>query len=272
MKPGIYHNLPFDEYAAIPAISNTALGKMNPPARYKEWLDNPVEEVSTALRIGRIAHRAILEPDKWRADFENFYAVKPDGMRFSTKEGKAWRYDAEEDNREIITHAESDFLTGAVESIASHKTAREMLSCGKPEVSLVSDYNGIPTKARIDWLTEGDGNAIIDLKTAESADPNDFDRAILNYRYFVQGAFYLDVARSLGLPVEHFCILAVEKKRPYLVSCHRITEEYIDIGRTEYVRRMGVYAECKRSGVWPGFKELLYSATPPQWLINKQAA
>lgn len=270
VAPGLY-DIPFDQYAAIDAISNTALNKMaKAPAKYKHWLRYRGEEPSEAMRVGRIAHRAILEPAKFEAEFATAYAVKPDGMKFSTKEGKEWR--AEQAGREILTFEQAEFIAGASKSIASHALASAMLSSGKAEQSVVAEYNGIRIKARLDWLTTGD--TIVDLKTAVSAEPKEFYwEKIIGLRYYVQAAFYLDICNLIGLPMRYFTILAIEKDDPYLISCHQISDELIIRGRDEYTKLLGRFVECKRSNDWPGYPADLHPAPlPDKWRTTLQIA
>jgi hypothetical protein len=270
MNPGIYQ-ISFSEYSAIRAISNTALGKLAiAPSVYKHWRENPSEVSTPAQKIGRIAHRAILEPKEFEAEFNSSYAVRPDGLDFRTKAGKEWKAVAEASGLEVITFEQGEFLSGAIKAIAAHPIASQMLASGKAEQSIVADYNGLPIKARLDFLTDGD--SIVDLKTTASAEPNEFDRDIYNHCYYRQASFYLDAAVSIGLPVKHFCILAIEKVEPYLISCHQISPEWLEIGRNEYMRLLSTYVECKRSDKWPGYPERLYTSTPPEWLVKKMAA
>ena len=138
-----------------------------------------------------------------------------------------------------------------------------MLYAGTAEQSIVADYNGIPIKARVDWLTKGD--SIVDLKTTNSAEPRDFYwQKIIKMRYFVQAAFYLDICNLVGLPMRFFTILAIEKTPPYLISCHQLTDELIQRGREEYIRLLGKFVECKRENVWPGYPPILHPAPLPE--------
>lgn len=267
MTPGI-HSIPFAEYTALDAVSNTALGKINScPAAYRYWREHPDEKATPAMKLGRIAHRAILEPREFAREFVTTYAVKPEGMSFATKDGKAFKATAEENGLEVITKAEADFLKGAAQSIAAHPTAAAMLHSGAPEQSVIADYNGIPIKARVDFLTNGD--SLIDLKTTASAEPRWFERDILNLSYFRQGAFYLDCCKAAGLPVKHFCLLAVEKTPPYLVACYQLSRDYIELGRQEYVRLIGLLAECQKSGRWPSYSDSLIKVDPPAWKLRE---
>lgn len=267
-SPGI-HDISFDEYAAIDAVSNTGLGKLaKSPADYQEWIRNKgADEPTQAMRIGKLAHRAVLEPDKFEAEFSSTYAVKPQDMKFSTKEGKDWRNDQSQAGLEIITYDECRFLRGAADAISSHPIASQMLSIGKAEQAVVTEYNGIPVKARIDWLTDWTRGAdtIVDMKTTESAEPKDFYwRAIIGRKYYRQAAYYLDLCNLAGIPMKHFTILAIEKVSPYLISCHQISDELIRKGRNEYVNLLGRFAECKLKNEWPGYPAELHVAPLPE--------
>lgn len=278
MKAGIY-SIPFEDYTAVEATSNTALGKFAIcPARYLHWKQNPDEEPSPALKLGRLAHRAILEPEKFNGEFVSTYTLKPETyLDKKTNEEKKWNGNAgpckewiktaEDNGLEIISRAEWDFLSGAAKSIAEHPTAAAMLHSGSPEQSIFADYNGIPVKARVDFLTNGD--TLVDLKTTADASPRWFERDILSLAYYRQAAFYLDCAKAVGLPAKHFCLLAVEKSEPYLVACYQIHKDYIEIGRREYIRLLGQLVECQKSGKFPGYSNELIIARPPEWKMRE---
>jgi hypothetical protein len=260
--------LSFAQYAALPAISNTALGKLSrSPAHYKAWLDSREEDESEALRIGRIAHRAILEPKEFEAEFATLYAVKPDGMKFSTREGKDWKLAREGEGRSIITFEQAEFLSASAKSISTHKTAGKMLKAGRAELSVTAELDGIPVKCRVDFATEG--NALVDLKTARDASKRGFQRAIVDRGYHRQAAFYLDVCKAAGLEKKHFTFLAVEKEPPFLLGCYRLDEQAIHQGRTEYRRLLELYAKCKAEDSWPGYPDTLEEIGLPQWAVKE---
>lgn len=68
------------------------------------------------------------------------------------------------------------------------------LSGGIPEVSIFARIDGVPRKARFDWLS---GHAIIDLKTFAPVLERDLHKAIgkaiANFAYDVQAATYIDL-------------------------------------------------------------------------------
>ena len=73
MKPGIYENLPVNEYLSIEAVSNSSLKSLNASPRHF-WAchvapeKTPVKETD-AMRVGRAIHTMFLEPAMFNAEF-----------------------------------------------------------------------------------------------------------------------------------------------------------------------------------------------------------
>ena len=146
-----------------------------------------------------------------------------------------------------------------------------------------------------------------DLKTTEDASPEGFAKSIANWRYDVQHAYYMDGTRLAleqgkcnppqegkaelsvywtdpvtgvlcrcrpdfwrGYP-KHFAFIAVEKKPPYAVGVYVLDSEGVDIGRAQYQHDLRVYAECLRTGEWPGYGDKIQTISLPAWHANKNA-
>lgn len=146
-----------------------------------------------------------------------------------------------------------------------------------------------------------------DLKTTEDASPEGFAKSIANWRYDVQHAYYIDGTRLAleqgkcnppqegkaelsvywtdpvtgvlcrcrpdfwrGYP-KHFAFIAVEKKPPYAVGVYVLDSEGVEIGRAQYQHDLRVYAECVRSGEWPGYGDKIQTISIPGWHANKNA-
>jgi hypothetical protein len=82
-KPGVYKNLPYDEYDFIPALRSTYL---------KKHLDCPAAtqiamEETAALRFGIAAHTFLLE----RSEFDKRYAVMPDFPCPISRNERGWK-------------------------------------------------------------------------------------------------------------------------------------------------------------------------------------
>lgn len=146
-----------------------------------------------------------------------------------------------------------------------------------------------------------------DLKTTEDASPEGFAKSIANWRYDVQHAYYMDGTRLAleqgkcnppqegkaelsvywtdpvtgvlcrcrpdfwrGYP-KHFAFIAVEKKPPYAVGVYVLDSEGVEIGRAQYQHDLRIYAECVRTGEWPGYGDKIQTISLPAWHANKNA-
>lgn len=263
-------NLSFEDYRKIDALNSSGMKHLEQsPAHYRWSLDHPDEEESDALRIGRLAHTAILEPEKFAAQ-ASVFATRPDGMKFNTKEGKAWKKVQTDIGKVVVEVEEHAILFGSVERIRQHPTASRMIGDpnGQAEVTLVSELEGVPVKARLDWLPSGD--TIVDLKTTIDASPRGFAKTIDDRAYHRQAALYFDIARSVGLPIEHFCFLALEKSAPFEMGCYILAPEAISQGRSEYLKLLKTFADCRHANKWPGYSQALEPISIPAWRFKSE--
>lgn len=264
IKPGI-HSLDHDAYLAAPGISNSMLQIISAksPLHLKAYIDGAKPKQTDAKRFGTLMHRCIFEPESMEGQFY----VKPDGMKFSTKEGIAWKKAHE--SREIITADQSRWLKAMVESIRRHPTAGRLLKNAMFERScFVEDGTGTLRKFRADVWPAG-GNILPDLKTCESAHPEDFSKSILSYGYHRQAAYYLDCAKLMGRSFDVFMFIAIEKTPPYAVAVYPIDETSVEIGRLEVMRDLAVYRECVKSGRWPGYPSDPTPIGLPDWYLRQ---
>lgn len=233
------------------------------PAHYKARRDGLVENEQTpAMRLGSLVHRAVLEPDTMAGAF----VVKPEGMNFATKEGKAWRA---EQTAPIITQEEADQIHGMVRSVWAQPMAKRILHNAKTEQCLFAqDSHGTIRKARLDALVGG--SVIPDLKTSASADPQEFERSLGKFRYHVQAAYYIDLCKLVGIDKSDFVFIVVEKEAPYACAVYSLSQDAIDLGRLEYQRDLALVRECTEKNQWPGFTDEITVIGLPAWM-QKQA-
>ncbi|GAP53846.1 exodeoxyribonuclease 8 [Arthrobacter sp. Hiyo6] len=106
----------------------------------------------------------------------------------------------------------------------------------------------------------------MDLKTAASADPNEFGKTAHNFGYHQSAAHYIDgvkVATGEELPF-HFVL--VEKTAPYLVSVVQLDFEAVNIGQGLNDRAKRIYRECTETGNWPGYPSV-EPVSLPMWAV-----
>ena len=240
MKDGIYYGMVDDIYHNLPRVSKSYLWKMNTvPAAAKV----PFPE-SAEMAIGSATHAYILEGAD---EFLRRFAVAPKCDK-RTKEGKAlWEsFCAAEDGKQIISQDDFTMILGMSNAVHAHPMASKILSSGGiPEVSALWTDNetGLSCKSRADLVTPQ--QVIVDLKTCRSASSYGFNRAVQDYGYHVQAAFYLEAFRELA---DCFTFIAVEKTAPFRVEVYDLDESYLLKGREKYRELLDLEMECRTTG------------------------
>jgi len=125
------------------------------------------------------------------------------------------------------------------------------------EASVFADHpaTGQGVKCKPDVYLPETG-AILDLKSAVSADPRDFIRACFKYGYDLQAAFYRMVCREAGLRVSpNFHILAVEKTKPFAAQHFVMESDVLSAAEERVEQIMLEIAHSRETGVfstgWP---------------------
>ena len=148
--------------------------------------------------------------------------------------------------------------------------AKRMMADSDFERSLFADdpLFGILLKARFDILPRT-GNCIPDLKTCEDASIEAAEKAIGSYGYFRQAAFYLRVARLLGIQKEAFVYIFVEKSPPYAVACYQLADEVLLAGDKLIERDLQLLQNCMSEGKWPGYGDGVRGVGVPGWMMKQ---
>lgn len=274
--PGIYPDVPFDEYASWTYMSNTGLGYMAEcPAKCEWWLNGGKREETAPLLIGRAMHCAILE---WLR-FQKLYAIGPD-VDLRTKVGKdTWAdFEAANPGKEFLRSKDGAEVIAMRDAAHRNPEVEKILEQpGRAEVSIVWDdeVTGVRCKGRLDWFTSIDGySANVDLKFVAGASPREFSNAVASYGWHRQAAMYLDglaaIGRSKGgYPVSRrYIFLVGEKSEPYLFSLYELDEPSIRSGRIRYRALLKWILQCQTSGVWPSYTEGIESISVPKWALD----
>lgn len=258
---GEFFDLPEDIYRAASGINISSLKAMGKsPAHYLAKLTEPKSEPTPAMVFGTLLHRAALEPHRLAGSF----AVKPEGMSFVTKDGKAWR---DSQTLPIITSEQNEALKGAADSVANHPAAAAILDGARREVSVFrrivrSNPEGMLLKGRVDIVAidQHGSTTIADVKTTEDASLEAFSKTIAQYGYAQQAAYYLDL-----LGASHFVFIAVEKTAPYAVGVYCLDAASIAVGREKNMKHLDIFEACQTSGQWPAYSSDIETISLPAW-------
>ncbi len=255
---GIFFDLPEDTYRQAPGINISALKKMGlSPAHYRAEVDGEKPEPTPAQVFGTMLHRAALEPFRLAESF----VVKPDGMTYTTKEGKAWR---DSQTKPILSAEQFKAVNGCADSISAHPIAQRIILRAKKEVSVfkVHEATGLLLKGRADIVaTDENGSTVVaDIKTTSDASPGGFPREMARWGYDQQAAFYSDL-----LGASFFMFVAVEKESPFAVGLYNLDAESIAIGREKNEKNLALLKSCMDSGLWPAYPQEITTISLPRW-------
>lgn len=251
---GIHADIPADAYhQRIRGVANKGLLDRirRAPAVAKHWLDGGEDDETPALRFGKIAHHAILEPEL----YARRYAIAPEFGDCRSKENKAtrdaWRRDHA--GQIEITGEEARCIGGMVASLRSHPLASQIIRDGQSELTAIWEdkRTGLRCKARADYWVAKHG-MLVDVKTCEDASKEGFRKSIANWGYHRQDPFYREGFLVCGADVRHFLFVAVEKKEPYLVAVHSLAPQVVEQGHASVREDMQTLATCLETDEWPG--------------------
>ena len=316
---GVFPNIPNDVYHSGPGVSKSGLDLLaRSPLHFKFATDarndNEEREETRWQRIGSLVHKLVLEPasiwdeyaepfvpsdgalatsdqikDALRALGGKISGTKSElidrlrdldpGAVFVDDERAAW--EAQLGRRRVINSSELELAEGMAAAIEAHPIGGALFlsSPGEAELSAywVDPETDLHLRCRPDWW-RADG-IVVDLKTTEDASREAFERSVLNYRYHVQAAFYLDgLAHAIDqspdpLPVptpREFVFLCVEKKPPHAVAVYRLDSETLELGRREYRRDLATLAQCIQADRWPGYGDAVQILGLPDWYVRRE--
>lgn len=271
-EPGIYENVPFEEYLAWDAISNS---RLNIARRSLAHFKAGGSAKSTkSLTLGSLVHCGRLEP----LELAKQYAVMPSyendpenittsGDRSYSKGTKYVRskveaFTAANAGKKIVDAATYEEMMGIVRSLHAHPVASHYLNCGGPvEWSIVWDdaESGLRCKARLDKFAI-EHRAVVDLKTYTAQDGGKhpvekFCRSIVDWGYHRQMAHYVEAAHWARSNYRASAVIvAVETSAPYCVMAAPISDEWLEIGRQERSELMRKVADAYDRDEWPGYE------------------
>lgn len=264
---GILRGLPFCDYLKVPALSNSGLKLLDKSPLHLQASRDPARpdaEPSDALRRGSLLHTMVLEPNTFAAR----YCVKPEGMSFSTKDGKAWR-DAVPAGVEIISAAEHQASIWQARNLRTLPEIAALLGSGEAEVSFFwfDQRTGTYCKGRADWVFRTPaGVVLLDLKTTEDATPAAFARSVARYGYHRQAAWYSDGwTQATGEPVLGFVFGAVESAWPHDAVPYMLDDEAVTKARAQIENLLDLHAQCESAGEWPGIGREITTLSLPAW-------
>lgn len=256
LEPGIYDDMPEEEYHASAGISKSLLTRFrNAPAKAITTQSGDTE----ALRAGKLIHTAVLEPHMLEARY-----VATDLDRKGTK---AWAAEeAAAGGREMVKRPDMDEALRIRDAAMANPIVREIIDGAITERSLYwrDQELDLPCRGRVDIHNERISIAA-DLKAVAENTKTEFERAVARYFWHWQDVFYEHGFAALNAAISDFLFITVEKEPPYLIAVYECDESFREIARRSVRRYLAAFAECQRAQYFPGRPEVITSIHPPRY-------
>lgn len=279
-KVGLYDDVPDDVYhsdpVVTPSLNSTVCKEIIAESARHAWLLHPRlnhalaetdKEPSRAQDIGTAAHKLILGKGRLIKElpFDDYKKKPAQEARDAARAAGAVPILSEYMSRVRTLHeAFFDQLPGT--------ELEDLFNNGTGEVTGVwQDIEDTWCRMRIDWLPDnaraGGHITIVDLKTANSVEPEAFTRSAYDLGYNISDAFYKRGCMALIPNVRSVDMLfaAIEQKEPHALTVHRFGGQAFDEADKQVDLAIGIWAGCLESGKWPGFDKETNIIDPPRW-------
>lgn len=202
--------------------------------------------------LGKGSRLALLDPKVCGHAADGKLAKVPQ----ATSEWKKAAAKARSEGKLPIAKSEMEKAQLMAGRVFEHRVASRLLSGGRAEHSIYwhDDATGVRRRIRPDYLPELPGRQLcVDYKTATSADPRQFQRAVVDYGYHMQQAYYEDGLAELGFTDVGFLFVVQSKTAPYTVSVCQIDPDVVELGRRQNRMALELFARCIETDTWPGY-------------------
>lgn len=283
--PGVYVDVPIDVYHGQeicdgPSVSSSTLRDINPdlgsPAHcFDKWSGNPAREDDddkNHFKLGRALHHLMLgekhfaslfvkQPDQYVVDAtDNNGKPKKDAgtaKPWNNNAGECRRWQAEQRDlgRAVLTADMLESLKQMAIKVGNHAFYKSgALTDGVVECSMF--WKDKETGLWVKWRPDSfpwDSADFADLKTTTSVLYVDLKRTIRDLGYYQQAALGLEdgCTQVMGMKMDSFSYLFVEKTRPFSVRDLRLEDETMLRGRRMNRACLRRFADCLEKGHWP---------------------
>lgn len=270
VRPGssVVVDIPDEAYHRMPELSSSqAKALLESPAKFDYWRGK-VRPPKSEYDLGHAVHAKVLGTGADVVEIPNDLLSADGGIRSNA--AKEWVQQARDEGRVPLKASELRPINDAAESVLRHDKAAALLSQpGNPEVSIltIDPMTDVPLRARFDYLPyPRSPRAIgVDLKTSRDASPRGFAKAVHDFSYDLQQEWYRHCYRlATGEEIE-FAFVVVELEPPYLVGYYNLSDAFMEMGRAKGAEARTLFAECTRTGIWPGYDDDVITLEPPFW-------
>lgn len=252
---------------------------MRTPYRYfsKHLKDyDKVKPVTSAMTLGDMCHRSILEPETVDQEYESDAGIIADLSSYasprSTKAFKEFRARIEETGKRLVPADQFDMMRTMRDSVWTHPQAKELLANGLHERAAYVRHpdKGLVCRVKPDSIVKG-ARTLIDIKTTADVSHEVFSRKIYSDGYHIQAGYYLRVMSWLtGEPWDSWMFICVENTYPYEVAVYELDAGSIDLGDQTALKTMEVLSSCFARKTFHSYSRQATPIAVPHYAFNKE--
>lgn len=269
---GVFRGMPFDQYTRLDALNASTIGRFLSSSKAGAWyLQGEPDKPSPAMQFGSALHARILEPDDYRAratqtdigptavkQYEDFAAEHPDAIILR----KGWGETIEQMASELYAHPRASVILSEADA------PRELTIVWTETIKYNNDRIEVPCKARLDFFSQA-LQAVVDIKKLrkDSGLPDAFSKAIWNYGYHIQAAWYARAAQKAGLCSKRpdYAWICVEESPPHEIDLYQADGEMMNRGWSDCKRGLYAYTRYRITGEARGRSNSIEEIELPAW-------
>lgn len=265
------------DYHAGPGVSKSKLDKIaKSPMQFRHDLENPKKQTPDMLMgsLTDLFHCGGLEEVE-----KNYLIIRK--ISRATKEGKTYWAEqmkkAAELGLDLAYETDMEKAKTMSKAIAEH-TVAGALTRGPSQISFywIDEVTGLLCKCRPDFMPI-DG-VLCDMKVSHYFKPSMFKKAVGDFRYHVQDAFYIHgVTEALKqsnnttiTPPKYFVFVSVQNEAPHDVGVYRLDEAARQLGTDHFRADLNTYKACVSENRWPGVCNRIIDISLPAWNFQQK--
>lgn len=272
----LYPSVEYPRYAAWDARRSSVLRAALRSAAHLRLADLAEEHDPTkATELGVGVHCAILEPERFERRYVRALRRGKRSTRIDKAAAAAHALEQLADGREVLDDAQYDRCLAIRDALVRQPWRGALLDGpGVVELSALwsDDTTGVRCKTRADRVTlsylrpgwSTPAPVVVELKSAEDASEEGFRRSIAKYAYHLQARMQLEGLGAhdsatwvdpgtLEPRPEQYVWLVLEKSAPYAAALYSPSSEMLEAAGMRLRHALALWAECTRSGHWPGY-------------------
>lgn len=249
------------EYRRSVGLSQSVLKGFSECPAYVRYLESKQKEYPTDLMIiGSVVESELIGT--------KYLFVESPFKDFRKEDAREWRDEMRNRGVPIVTESMRERIDEAVAA------ARSQFRVGRqhtPSLGIwrTHEPTGSMRRCLIDLIDETRRDVTIDLKCLADPSPAGFAKAVTNFRYDIQEAYYTRLYQEeTGEPTRRRMEWwVVGNTEPYLTGTYYIPQKYIEAADAQIEFWLKLYAECEASGNWPSYTPQPVEVDIPKYFV-----